>query len=232
MGMSKEFIVDGYNVLLRWRRGGLKRGPGNIERARDALVRWVARRSVDPSRVTLVFDAGQGGRAGLVDSRLEQVRIVFAEGFPSADDWIARRCDERRHDKHLIIVSNDRAVQLAARQARIEYQSADDWIATLLSDGRRQGLTEEPEPEEPTRPVPSPAELTGADLEEFRAIMATSKKGGPPPGTPKPTEPPTSSDAPKAIAPPQAGQADQDLESFYRAMRDWDGDQQRRPKPS
>jgi predicted RNA-binding protein with PIN domain len=219
--MSKDLIVDGYNVLLRWRRGTLKRGPGNIERAREALAKWVARRVDDPSRVTLVFDAGRGNRAGLVESRLDGVRILFAEGLASADDWIARECDARRHDKNLVIISNDRAVQLAARQARVEFQSADQWIERLTS----LGLHDEGFDEDPPTPVPAPprtVDLTGTDLDEFREAM--KQTGRDQPASKDSTSPPSVPDAsiaPSKLPPPKA---DADLDPFYRDMRQWNDD--------
>jgi predicted RNA-binding protein with PIN domain len=220
--MSKDLVVDGYNVLLRWRRGGLKRGPGNIERARDALVQWVARRVSEPARVTLVFDAGQGSRSGLVDSRLAGVRVVFAEGMSSADDWIARECDSRRGDKSLRVVSNDRAVQLAARQARVEYCSTDDWIAELTSFGLREEITEETDFDPP---VPSSTslstELTGIDLDEFRAAMGEEPRV-PAERTDSPSGKPVES---KEKQPPQKNvRSEGDLSNFYREMRQWPGD--------
>ena len=220
--MNKDIVVDGYNVLIRWRRGGLKPGPGNVERAREAFVQWIARRVSDPSRVTLVFDAGQGSRSGLVDSRRAGVRIVFAEGVASADDWIARECDSRRGDKCLLIVSNDRAVQLAARQARVAFCSSDDWIAELISFGRREEIDNEDEFDPPRVSHPRKAtDLTGKDLDEFRAAMG-DKLNRPTDHENKDSNKPAGSK--EESAPSKNVRSEGDLSNFYREMRQWPGD--------
>ncbi|MBY0586745.1 NYN domain-containing protein [bacterium] len=223
--MGRDLIVDGYNVLLRWRRGGIKRGPGNIERARDALVAWVARRVDNPTDVTLVFDAQKGSRAGLVESRRDGVRVLFAEGLASADDWIARECDARRHDKSMLVVSNDRAVQLAAKQARVEYLSADEWIANLTSFGRREGIVDDPEPASPLPRTLPPATLSGSDLDEFREAMQQPEKAKPLPTK----ESSRVADPPSMPGKPEPPRSAGDLQSFYETMRDWKDDD---PPPS
>ncbi len=220
--MSKDLVVDGYNVLLRWRRGGLKRGPGNIERAREALIQWIARRVSEPARVTLVFDAGQGSRSGLVDYRLAGIRVVFAEGMASADDWIARECDSRRGDKSLRVISNDRAVQLAARQARVEYCSTDDWIAELTSFGLREEIDDDVAVDSsPISPNIKSTDLTGHDLDEFRAAMG-EKPGAPAEPTDSRSSKPADSNEKKS--PQKNVRSEGDLSNFYREMRQWPGD--------
>ena len=226
--MAREYIIDGYNLLLRWRRGGLKPGPGNLERAREALVTWISRRSEDPSRITIVFDASRTPRAGLADSHMHGIRVVFSEGYASADDWIIKECQTRPRDRHLAIVSSDREIQLAARRAKAEIISADSFISELYT---RTDLDEEEEEELRESMTPrSPTDATGKgtvepdlsadDLATFREVMKEAdqpeKSGGP--------KPKGKTSLPKDVPPLKKEiREENEMEDFYRQMRDWEG---------
>lgn len=64
-------------------------------------------------------------------------RMLFAGGGASADDAIARIVDESSHPRRLTVVSNDRAVQRAARRRGARVLRADDFLRQLASDAAR-----------------------------------------------------------------------------------------------
>lgn len=232
--MAREYIIDGYNLLLRWRRGGLKPGPGNLERAREALIAWIARHVDDPSRITIVFDASRTPRIGLADSQVMGVRVVFSEGYASADDWIIKECQSRPRHRQLAIVSSDREIQLAARRAKAEVISADSFIADLH---KRTDFDEEDEEDEirsamtprssgESSDKESAAEnenLSSEELDEFRQAMKQMKN------IKEDEEMPNNSS--KSVPPPEQPpgikkeiKEDDGMEDFYRHMRDWKGE--------
>jgi len=231
--MAREYIIDGYNLLLRWRRGGLKPGPGNLERAREALIAWIARHAGDPARVTIVFDASRTPRIGLADSQVMGVRVVFSEGYASADDWIIKECQSRPRHQQLAIVSSDREIQLAARRAKAEVISADSFIADLHKRSEFDEEDEEDEirsamtPRELVDPSdkgsPAPGEnLSAEELDEFRQAMnqKMAKEEDEPPS--KPAKSGLPAEPPPGIK--NEIREDDGMEDFYRHMRDWKGE--------
>lgn len=232
--MARDYIIDGYNLLLRWRRGGLKPGPGNLERAREALIAWIARHADDPSRITIVFDASRTPRIGLADSQVMGIRVVFSEGYASADDWIIKECQSRLRHRQLAIVSSDREIQLAARRAKAEVISADSFIADLH---KRTDFDEEDEEDE-IRSAMTPRSsgdssdkgpeavgktLSSEELDAFREVMKQTKIAKEeeeiPSSKAKPAPP---SEEPPGIK--KEIREDDGMEDFYRHMRDWKGE--------
>jgi len=148
-------IIDGYNVLhVAWLRGG-KTGPGGLQRARLALLNFLAE-SLDPAEVphtTVVFDAREApcGMPRTLSHRGLTVR--FAAQYESADELIEEliRCESA--PRRLIVVSSDHRLQRAAKHRRAEAVDSDSWYAEAVRARRqRQQVTAE-KPERPYVPL-------------------------------------------------------------------------------
>jgi predicted RNA-binding protein with PIN domain len=207
-----EYLIDGYNLLLRWHRGRLRAGPGNLERARDALVAWIGRHLPPDDSATIVFDTPRSAPTRNDTAVAGRVRIVFAVGYDSADEWIIEKCAD---SPAAIIISSDWQIQAAARRSNVGVLSSDEFLA-LLSEGtaKKQGVertTNERKPSSESESEKPAVPLTPEELEELRAFMALPEK--------EPAAPPPA--PPSGIVPPRRRpNAEDDLEDFYRKMRE------------
>ena len=72
------------------------------------------------------------------------VRVAYAGGGVSADAAIERLVNESSHPRHITVVSNDRAVQAAARRHGAQVMPGDRFLSHLALDARRTPRTAEP----------------------------------------------------------------------------------------
>jgi predicted RNA-binding protein with PIN domain len=108
--MSLHFLLDAYNIIYQLPE--LSRG--NLEEQRDKLIAFVDAKRPQGSpknAVTIVFD----GRPGNSRPRASVSAKVIFSLDESADERILRLVDEAANRKSVIVVTNDRAVQYAAR---------------------------------------------------------------------------------------------------------------------
>lgn len=205
-----EYLIDGYNLLLRWHRGRLRAGPGNLERARHALVTWLDRHLPSDDTATIIFDTPRTTPSRSDTISAGRVRIVFATAYNSADEWIIEKCTE---SPAATVVSSDWQIQTAARRSHVEVLSSDEFLG-LLSEGTAKRHDREPTTKKPrpTSESEKPAvALTPEELEELRAFTAFPEK--------EPAAPPPSP-SPGIVPPRRQPQSDADLEDFYRKMRE------------
>lgn len=148
--MRREFLIDGYNFLWAWSRGKMRPGPGNSERARAALVAFVAARIVPPDSATVVFDATLDAFAKSQPDTFDSkgVHVRFSVGYPNADELIRELCRKHSFPKQLVVVSNDLEVQKHARRRKAQTMSCADFERLLLSAralrGSNIGAAEKP----------------------------------------------------------------------------------------
>lgn len=110
--MAARFLIDGYNLL---HAVGLpaRLGQATLHHARQRLVELI-RQTHPEADVTIVFDARRPPRGVPREQAFAGVRIVFAHG--SADDLIVEMLEHDAVPRSLCVVTNDRAVQEAARR--------------------------------------------------------------------------------------------------------------------
>ncbi|MGL4463580.1 MAG: NYN domain-containing protein [Planctomycetia bacterium] len=207
--MYTEFYIDGYNLLLRH---GLKRlpgGPRGLERARAAMLAWLARRMTPPVHATVVFDSnvpqlGRRPRGEYQQEMAHGLRVLYATGHPTADALILDLV--RRHDVpgRLIVVSNDRDIQYSARKLRAKSIGCDVFLDEYaVGPGRAEARkrakpTVKPPADVPMekRDGPSPAEI-----ELWMAAFRGPIDDDPPPVKRAPVKPPP---RPPSTTPPAA----------------------------
>lgn len=145
-----RLLIDGYNLLMRWRRGRIRSGPGNLARAREALVAWLERRVAD-EEATIVFDAPESTRRDAAILRAGRLQVVFAVDARSADEWIIAECG-RANAGTTTVVTNDWSIQAAARRAGVSVVSSDEFLSALRS---------------PTKPAAAPQTAAKSDKPEL-----------------------------------------------------------------
>lgn len=131
-------IIDGYNLLHASGVFGAGRGPRGFEQSRLALLDLlVDLLGPDAAGTIVVFDAARapdGLPARLVHGG---IRVWFAREYPDADSLIEELVADDTAPGHLVVVSNDRRLQVAARRRRARPVGCEEWLAEARA-ARRQ----------------------------------------------------------------------------------------------
>lgn len=129
-------IIDGYNLLHASGILGRGRGPGFLERSRQALLNFLVE-SLDEkalSRCTVVFDASSEnvprGRPRITTHR--GITVQYASGMPSADELIEELILKHSSPRKLTIVSSDHRLHRAAKRRKATPVDSDVWFNQVL----------------------------------------------------------------------------------------------------
>lgn len=172
-----SLLIDGYNLLHavgllkegqlkkgqlnkgQLKKGHLKKGlgPGNLERARLALLNFVVE-SLEPeelSRAAVVFDsrAAPPGLPRVTEHR--GLKVYFASDHEDADALIEELIRTDSAPKQLIVVSGDHRLHRAARRRKATPVDGEEWYAEAVR--RRRPRRESPPPA--PRAEPSEADV-------------------------------------------------------------------------
>jgi predicted RNA-binding protein with PIN domain len=133
-----SLLIDGYNLLHATGILGRGIGPGGLQRARLAMLNFLAE-SLDPPevpRTSVVFDAREApwGLPRVLDHR--GITVRFAAEQEDADALIEELIRRESAPRRLTVVSSDHRLQRAARHRRAAAVDSDVWYAEILR--RRQ----------------------------------------------------------------------------------------------
>ena len=144
-----KLIIDGYNLLHASGVFGVGRGPRAFEESRRALLDMLADLLGDATgQAVVVFDAARAPD-GLPSRAVHRgIRVWFAREYPDADSLIEELVDDAT-SPHLVVVSNDRRLQAAARRRRARAVSCAAWLAEARAARRRATATGDAKPPEP-----------------------------------------------------------------------------------
>ena len=149
-----QIIIDGYNLL---HASGVDpgKGPGTLEQARMALLRFLSQSLSDEERqqTTIVFDAANAPRG--LPSRYAHngMTVLFARDQGEADALIEDLIEAEGAPKELIVVSSDHRLHRAARRRKAKAIDSDDWFFDVVRRNRvRQSQTVAPE-----KPIATPS---------------------------------------------------------------------------
>jgi uncharacterized protein len=152
-----SLLIDGYNLLNATGIPSRGKGPGNLERARQALLNTLVESLPveELPRTTVVFDASESpwGVANTKDYR--GITVMFAAKDDDADSVIERLIVADSAPKRLTVVSSDHRLQKAAHRRRATAVDSDVWFAQLLRD-RAARLKSQSPGANPTADVPKP----------------------------------------------------------------------------
>jgi predicted RNA-binding protein with PIN domain len=143
-----KLIIDGYNLLHASGVFGATRGAGGFEQSRRALLDMLADLlGAEASNTVVVFDAARAPDGLPGRSTHRGIRVWFAREYPDADSLIEELVEDAT-SPHLMVVSNDRRLQAAARRRRAKAVSCAEWLAAARAARRapRAGDTKPPEP--------------------------------------------------------------------------------------
>ena len=147
-------IIDAYNLIHAAHILGRGVGPGGLERARSALLRFLVESlsEKDKADCAVVFDAGEGAPAGLPNEyEHEGLRVYFSRGWESADAQIEELILEHSAPRTLTVVSSDHRVQRAALRRRARAVDADVWYAEVIRERKEQHSSQ---PAKTSKPIP------------------------------------------------------------------------------
>ncbi|MBN1992646.1 MAG: NYN domain-containing protein [Anaerolineae bacterium] len=123
-----QWLVDGHNLIGQMPHLQLN-DPDDEEKLLAYLRRYRARTG---HKVTVIFDPGQTYQPG---QKLKQGGITaqFVSPGQSADQALIRRIRKVRNPQAVMVVTSDRAVERAARQAGIRVVSSAEFARQLLA---------------------------------------------------------------------------------------------------
>lgn len=130
-------IIDGYNLLHASGVFGRERGPRGFEQSRLALLDMLVGLLGDETMITIVvFDAARAPD-GLPGRLTHQgIRVWFAREYPDADSLIEELVVDDNAPTSLVVVSNDRRLQAAARRRRADAVGCEEWLAEMRTKNR------------------------------------------------------------------------------------------------
>jgi len=154
-------LIDGYNLLHATDIFGEGEGPGGFQRAREALLAFLAASLNDSQRsqTTVVFDATAAPPGLPATVTLDGLTILYARDYPDADSLIEELIEDHSAPRGLLVVSSDHRIQRAARHRGAKYTDSDRWYSDLWQRRIELRRTQQkPTPEKPIAQL-SPAEI-------------------------------------------------------------------------
>ena len=147
--MAREFlIIDGYNLMHAAGMARPSYGPGDLERCRNRLLRFL--KSVLSAeargRTTIVFDAWEPPPGRSSCYTVAGMTVQFAEAPGEADAVIEQLITAHSAPKQVTVISGDRRLQQAASRRKSRFTDSEAWYT----------LWEHRQPQEETPPSPSP----------------------------------------------------------------------------
>lgn len=122
--MSLHFVIDGYNLI--------KQTPAlnkdNLEDSRVALIKFLNIHRPQGSgnnQVTIVFDGKEGNL--YYEASPASIEVIFSID-QSADDKIRMLVEKSAHPKNIVVVTNDREIQVSVRQFRAQVRTVDEFL--------------------------------------------------------------------------------------------------------
>ncbi len=143
------YLIDGYNLLNVANVPVRVRGRANLEKARLALLNFLAE-SIAPEEVpqtVVVFDAHDPPPGLPREMRHKGLVVRFAPRDEDADTLIEELVREDTSPRRLTVVSSDHRIQRAAKRRRARAVDSDVWFAEVLRarQQRQQATADGPE---------------------------------------------------------------------------------------
>ena len=170
---ATDLLIDGYNLLHAAGLGRARYGPGDLQRARQALLRRLFELLTPDEilRTAVVFDARHPPPHLPHFWYIHGLRVVYARPHGDADLLLEQLIDEHSHPRQLTIVSSDQRLQRAAKSRRAVATNSDEFLEFL--EQRRRAPIEAPLPA-PAKTKPS-QDVAAAELAYWMSVFGDVK---------------------------------------------------------
>jgi predicted RNA-binding protein with PIN domain len=161
-----DHIIDGHNLISKMPGVSLDM-PADEQRLIELLVGYC---KLGGHRVEVFFDGAPVGQAG--GRNYGKVRAYFVAQSQTADDAISKKLVSLgRAAKNWLVVSSDRSVQSAAREANAKVVGSEDFVR-MYEALRQQTLQDGDQNTKPAADEP----LSAAEVQEWEAIFKGLRK--------------------------------------------------------
>jgi uncharacterized protein len=150
-----RYLIDGYNLLHALGLARKNGGRAAWDRARRALLDWLAdRHGPAAGAVAVIFDA-QNSLGGVVEESHRGLRVLRDRGR-TADDMIEDLLRDEKSPETLTVVSNDGRVRDAARRRGAAVRKCSEYLDELLGPKTSSTSAQPPDQagEKDVRPTP------------------------------------------------------------------------------
>jgi predicted RNA-binding protein with PIN domain len=144
-----SLIIDGYNLLHAIGLAAKAGGPGGLERARTAMLNFLAA-SLEREQLkhaVVAFDAAHAPRGLPSEAEHRGLSVRFAARHETADELIEELIRIDSAPRKLTVVSSDHRLQQAARRRRATAIDSEAWYEQLLQ-ARHRRQQAKPQPSE------------------------------------------------------------------------------------
>jgi uncharacterized protein len=147
-------IIDGYNLLYAVGVLGKGVGPHGLERARLALLNFLADslQPADLPHTIVVFDAHDAPWGAPRTLHHRGLTVQFAVRYADADSLIEELIRHESAPRRLTVVSGDHRLQRAARRRRAAAVDSEAWYDEVVRARRQRHEAKNEPPDRP--PVP------------------------------------------------------------------------------
>jgi predicted RNA-binding protein with PIN domain len=165
-----RYLIDGYNLLHAMGVVPAHAGPAVLEKARRRLLGVLQGAYGEAaSEVTVVFDGVSTSRDAVTQTRFKGIHVEFAHRPDEADDVIERLISQETGRRELVVVSDDRRLQRAARQGDCVVMGCLDYLEEI---GRQRRFPVRP-PDESGEKKPA---LSKTELHDWLKAFADLEK--------------------------------------------------------
>ena len=155
------YLIDGHNLIGQMPDISLD-DPDDEAKLVQKLSGFAARTK---KRCLVIFDQGlPGGRSRMSTGQIE---VVFANTRSNADRVIMERIQRAKDPGQWVVVSNDNAVLLVARQRKMKTLKSAEFVALLEPEPKAQSEEEE---------RPTDVQLSPNEVEEWLKLFEDKKK--------------------------------------------------------
>jgi len=159
------YLIDGYNLLYAMTLVKKRMAPDGLEKARQNLLGVLhGSFGTESANVTVVFDAAHAPPGAPPEADYHGIRVRFAIGMATADEFIELLIRKASAPRHLTVVSDDHRIKDAARRKHCVVMGCDAFLQELE---RRRKPPAAPLGEPTAKPTGVSREETQHWLKEF-----------------------------------------------------------------
>ncbi len=131
--MSLQYIIDAYNIINHPQFRSLAKQSSSVQRSLDDFIRLNRLTGSAKNRVALVFD---GYPAPAQEIPEEEGLLWIYSRKIDADEKIKKLIEESANPRNIIVVSDDRGVQLSARLLHAQVSGVKEFICGKKNNKR------------------------------------------------------------------------------------------------